>query len=227
MKASSVPTCWPRPRVSWAARAALLHGHHRRLCGLRRLWRLIAPIIEDKPFAESLTFETGVRYSKYEIDGAGGNEDLDLEGRRQLGAGLGSQDPPTTQQFRARTLKLFTPQTVGLTNLGVDPCQGNAGAQCRPSRNLPCTGCPAGSIGSITPPSAAQVNVVGGNMDLNPKANIWTLSVVFVPEFLPKFSMSIDCYSIRIKDVIASALRAMHQRLLQHQPRPARPIRTA
>ena len=43
---------------------------------------LIAPIVEDKEFFESLTLEAGVRYSKYEIDGAGGNYDLDLEGRR-------------------------------------------------------------------------------------------------------------------------------------------------
>ncbi|HET9397511.1 MAG TPA: TonB-dependent receptor, partial [Sphingomicrobium sp.] len=35
---------------------------------------LIAPIVEDKPGFESLTLEAGLRYSKYEIDGAGSNE---------------------------------------------------------------------------------------------------------------------------------------------------------
>ncbi len=47
----------------------------------------------------------------------------------------------------------------------------------------------------------------GGNINLDPEtAKTWTLGVVFVPEFLPRFSMSIDYYNIRIKDVIGTAL---------------------
>ena len=47
----------------------------------------------------------------------------------------------------------------------------------------------------------------GGNLELDPEtAKTWTLGVVFQPEFLPRFSMSLDYYNIRIKDVIGSAL---------------------
>src|SRR3546814_15556104 len=35
---------------------------------------IVAPLIEDKPFFESLTLEAGVRYSDYSIRGAGGND---------------------------------------------------------------------------------------------------------------------------------------------------------
>ena len=78
-----------------------------------------------------------------------------------------------------------------------------------PSRGLHLAqGAPAGTIGLITNPTAAQANILaGGNLNLEPeKANTWTLGVVFVPEFLPGFSMSIDYYNIRIKDVIGTAL---------------------
>src|SRR3546814_11643152 len=33
---------------------------------------VVAPLIEDKPFFESLTLEAGIRYSDYSIRGAGG-----------------------------------------------------------------------------------------------------------------------------------------------------------
>ncbi len=92
-------------------------------------------------------------------------------------------------------------------------------------------GAPLGTIGSITNPTAAQANiVVGGNIDLKPEtASTWTLGVVFLPEFLPKFSVSVDYYNIRVKDVIGAAtpgdlINACFGNITR---RPARRIRTA
>jgi outer membrane receptor protein involved in Fe transport len=49
--------------------------------------------------------------------------------------------------------------------------------------------------------------VFGGNINLDPEtAKTWTLGVVFQPEFLPRFSMSLDYYNIRVKDVIGTQL---------------------
>ncbi len=181
---------------------------------------LIVPIIEDKPFAESLTLETGVRYSKYEIDGGGGNETWTWK------AG-GSWEPGFGLKFRGNYSKavrapnlgeLFTPATVGLTNLGVDPCAGTTDPlddDFNPNLTNQdfvdiclAQGAPLGTIGLIENPTAGQANILaGGNTNLKPEtAKTWTLGVVFVPEFLPKFSMSIDYYNIRIKDVIGTAL---------------------
>ena len=101
---------------------------------------IIAPIVEDKPFFESLTLEAGIRYSKYEIDGA----------RRQQRPGPGrpaaagnramaSRSAATTAKaVRAPNIgELFTPRRVGLTNLAVDPCAGAAPIdQCRPAGHL-------------------------------------------------------------------------------------------
>jgi iron complex outermembrane receptor protein len=183
---------------------------------------LIVPIIEDKPFFESLTLETGVRYSKYEIDGGGGNETWTWK------AG-GSWEPGFGLKFRGNYSKavrapnlgeLFTPATVGLTNLGVDPCAGQSTNPADTDTFNPnllnpdfvniclAQGAPLGTIELIENPTAGQANILaGGSTSLKPEtAKTWTLGVVFVPDFLPKFSMSIDYYNIRIKDVIGTAL---------------------
>jgi outer membrane receptor protein involved in Fe transport len=172
---------------------------------------LIAPIIEDKPFAESLTIETGIRYSKYEIDGAGSNSTWTWKagGSWEPGFGLKLRGNYSRAVRAPNIAELFTPTTVALTNLAVDPCAGNAPLL---DANLAAVclaqGAPAGTIGLITNPTAGQANIViGGNLDLKPeKANTWTIGVVFQPEFLPRFSMSVDYYNIRIKDVIGAAL---------------------
>ena len=105
--------------------------------------------------------------------------------------------------------ELFTPQTVGLTNLGVDPCSGAAPVA---NANLRAVclaqGAPVGSIGSITNPTAAQaLATFGGNVALSPEtADTWTLGAVFQPDFAPGFSISVDYYNIKITDVIGNAL---------------------
>ena len=172
---------------------------------------LIAPIVEDKPGFESLTLETGVRYSKYEIDGAGSNSTWTWKagGSWEPGYGLKVRGNYSRAVRAPNVAELFTPPTVVLTNLAVDPCAG-PGTLTNDTLWAICLaqGAPAGSRGLIVNPTAAQSNIVAsGNINLEPeKANTWTLGVVFVPDFLSKFSMSVDYYNIRIKDVIGAAL---------------------
>lgn len=173
---------------------------------------IIAPIVTDKPFFHSLTLEAGIRYSSYNVTGAA------QQNKTTTWKAGGSWEPVESLKIRgnySRAVRapniseLFTPQTVGLTNLGTDPC---AGAAPTTNANLRAVciaqGAPAGVIGSITNPTAAQANItVGGNLNLAPeKANTWTLGAVFQPDFIPGFSMSLDYYNIKISDVIGTAL---------------------
>jgi len=178
---------------------------------------LIAPIIEDKPGFESLTLEAGIRYSKYEVDKTFAEPDGASNETWTWKAG-GSWEPGFGIKIRGNyshavrapnLFELFNPATVGLTNLAVDPCAGAAPVTNADLRAICLAqGAPPGTIGSILNPTAAQANILtGGNIDLDPeKADTWTLGVVFQPEFLPKFSMSVDYYNIRVKDVIGTAL---------------------
>ena len=62
------------------------------------------------------------------------------------------------------------------------------------------------SIGSISTPTAGQANVTsGGNLALKPeKADTYTAGVVFQPSFLPRFSLSVDYYNIKVKQEIGA-----------------------
>jgi iron complex outermembrane recepter protein len=171
---------------------------------------VIAPIVTDKPLFHSLTLEAGIRYSSYTVPGASS------QNKTTTWKAGGSWEPVESLKIRgnySRAVRapnigeLFTPQTVGLTNLGTDPC---AGAAPTANANLRAIclaqGAPVGTIGSITNPTAAQANItVGGNLNLKPeKANTWTLGAVFQPDFFPGFNMSLDYYNIKIDSVIGT-----------------------
>ncbi|MGQ2929745.1 MAG: TonB-dependent receptor domain-containing protein, partial [Sphingopyxis sp.] len=174
---------------------------------------IVAPLIEDKPFFESLTLEAGIRYSDYSINGAGGYNTTTWKagGSWEPGAGVKFRGNYSRAVRAPNIGELFTPTSVGLTNLGIDPCAGT-GPTLPANANLRAVciaqGAPAGTIGSITNPTAAQANITtGGNLNLQPeKADTWTLGVVWQPDFLPRFNMSIDYYNIKINDVLGTPL---------------------
>lgn len=166
---------------------------------------LVIPILEDAPFAESLTLELGGRYSDYSTAGteftwkAGGSW-VPVPGFTIRGNYQRSSRAPNIGE-------LFTPVATGLSNLGSDPCQGNA-----PIGNAELTavclaqGAPAGSIGNINAPVAGQANVTtGGNPDVSTEtAKTWTVGLLAQPDALPGFSASIDYFNIRVDDAIST-----------------------
>ncbi|KGB53172.1 TonB-dependent receptor precursor [Sphingopyxis sp. LC81] len=172
---------------------------------------IVAPLVEDKPFFESLTLEAGIRYSDYSIKGAGGYNTTTWKagGSWEPGAGFKIRGNYSRAVRAPNIGELFTPTSVGLTNLGVDPCAGAAPVG-NASLRAVCLaqGAPVGSIGSITNPTAAQANITtGGNLNLKPeKANTWTIGAVFQPDFLPRFNLSVDYYNIKITDVLGVPL---------------------
>ena len=172
---------------------------------------VIAPLVEDRPFFESLTLEAGVRYSDYTID-APGSPGYDTwtykaGGSWEPGYGLKLRGNYSRAVRAPNIGELFIPLSVGLTNLGIDPC---AGAAPNGDTNLRAVclaqGAPAGTIGSITNPTAGQANInAGGNVNLQPeKADTYTLGVVFQPDFFRGFNVSVDYYNILITDTIGS-----------------------
>ncbi len=163
------------------------------------------PLVEDAPFAKSLSLEAGIRYSDYSTSGGnttwkvGGSwEPLDgfkIRGNYQRGA-------------RAPNInELFAPQVTGLSNLATDPCAGAAPVANATLRSVCIAqGAPAGTIGSISNPSAGQANSTsGGNPRLNVEiAKTWTLGFVYQPEFVENLSVSIDYWNIKVEKAISS-----------------------
>jgi outer membrane receptor protein involved in Fe transport len=175
---------------------------------------IIAPIVTDQPFFNDLSFEAGVRYSKYRVDAAG-NPKFNATTYK---FGL-NWEPVESLKFRGNYQRavrapnigeLFAPVVTGLTNLLVDPC---AGAAPTTNANLAAIclaqGAPAAAVtaGTIQNPSAGQANATGGgNPNLRPeKATTYTLGVIFQPEFIPNFSISFDYYNIKVDNAITTA----------------------
>ncbi|WP_257545619.1 TonB-dependent receptor domain-containing protein [Sphingopyxis sp. DBS4] len=96
--------------------------------------------------------------------------------------------------------ELFATPTVGLAG-ATDPCAGAPIA----ATNYGCLAQENLSVGqSITENPAGQYNgLLGGNPDLKPEtATTKTFGVVLQPSFLPRFSLTVDWFDIKLKDAI-------------------------
>jgi outer membrane receptor protein involved in Fe transport len=171
---------------------------------------IIAPLVQDRPFFQSLTLEAGIRYSDYSID-APGSPGYNTTTYK----GAATWEPFDGLKFRGNYQRavrapnigeLFAPQNTGLTTVAIDPCRGqnpvtnaNLRAVCLAQ------GAPLSTIGNIINPTAAQANATtSGSLALRPeKANSYTLGVVFQPDFIPGLSLTVDYYKIEIKGAIS------------------------
>lgn len=162
---------------------------------------IIIPLIEDS-FIHKATIEAGIRYSDYSTTGtsttwkAGGTIEP-IEGIKFRGMYQVAVRSPNIQE-------LFQSPVQGLSNLTVDPC---AGAAPTAPRNLcEATGAPTGTYGGISQPSSGQINVTtSGNPDLDvERAKTYTLGLVFQPTFVPRFSITVDYFNIKINDLISA-----------------------
>jgi outer membrane receptor protein involved in Fe transport len=178
---------------------------------------LIAPLVQDKPFFEDLTFEAGVRYSSYSVD-APGNPTFDawtykLGGSWTIGGGVKVRGGYARAVRAPNISELFSPLNFALTNLDDDPCAnlddaGRPLGRPNPSGELLAIclaqGAPADSIGSIALPTAGQANTrTTGNPNNRPEtSDSYTLGVVFAPQFAPGLTMTLDYYNIYVTNAL-------------------------
>jgi outer membrane receptor protein involved in Fe transport len=171
---------------------------------------IIAPLISDRPFFNSLTLEAGVRYSDYKVD-----SDASPGYNTWTYKGAGTWEPTDGVKIRGsyqRAVRapnineLFAPVSTALTNLSYDACAGAAPVT---NANLRAVclaqGATAAQIGAIETPTSSQANFTGGgNIDLRPeKSDSFTAGVVFQPSFVPGLSITVDYYNIKIEDAIS------------------------
>ena len=138
---------------------------------------LAIPLVQDKPFFESLSVNAGVRYSHYTVDTASkpkfNTTTYKFEGVWQPVRDIKIRGGYAHSVRAPNISELFSPQNTVLTNLQLDPCAGAAPVG---NANLRAVclaqGAPAGTIGSITNPTAGQANITtGGNLLLKPETS--------------------------------------------------------
>jgi iron complex outermembrane recepter protein len=159
------------------------------------------PLLEDKPFAQSLNLETGYRYSSYNLGFKTNTYKFGVDWApvhdvRLRGSFARSVRAPNV-------VELFTPKAIGLDGTyAVDPCAGTTpiASQAACAR----TGVTAEQYGHILASPAGQYNgLLSGNTTLHPETALTSsLGIGWTPEFIPGFRAQIDYYNIKIEGVI-------------------------
>jgi outer membrane receptor protein involved in Fe transport len=159
------------------------------------------PLIEDKPFAQSLDMETGYRYSSYNLGFKTNTYKFGVDWSPAHDVRLRGS---FSRAVRApNVVELFTPAAIGLDGTySADPCAGatpvaSAAACAR-------TGVTAAQYGHIESNPAGQYNgLLSGSTTLKPETALTSsFGIGWTPSFIPGFRAQIDYYNINIEGVI-------------------------
>ena len=157
------------------------------------------PLVQERPLFHHLALDLRYRYSEYSLGPTADTYNIGAEWAPMDGLMFRGG---FSRAVRAGNIReLFEPENGGLWS-GVDPCGGAtpefSQAQCA------LTGVLAGQYGSIPLSPAGQYNgLFSGNPELEPEeADSITAGVVFTPELLPGFALSVDYWSVEIDKAI-------------------------
>jgi iron complex outermembrane receptor protein len=168
-----------------------------------------APLIEDKPFAKDLLFDTGFRHSDYSYAGAPSTIANTYKFEVQYA-------PIADYRFRAsydkairapNVIELYNPQSVAGFQYGNDPCapvgKTPATYNLTECENTGVTAAQYGNGGStnrVPQGAGGQLSeLTGGNPLLKPEeAETYTIGLNFAPSQIPHLSGSLDYYHIKL-----------------------------
>jgi outer membrane receptor protein involved in Fe transport len=169
---------------------------------------LDAPILKNKPWAETLSVGAAFRWSDYSTTGKSTTWQFN-----------GVYAPITDISFRGSYSKavrapnigeLYSPTSQGYFQL-TDPCDVSQLRNGTSSRTANCAAILSGlgvdptSFSPLSDPqsSVTQLGTQSGNPNLRQEtAHTWTAGVVLRPRFIPGLTASFDWYHIKIRDAI-------------------------
>lgn len=183
---------------------------------------LFVPLLKDAPFAKEVNVSAAYRYSRYDISGSVSTYKVDgdwsvVDGLRFRGGYQRAVRAPSLSDLFASPIALSVNIGSAISSSGApsftgDPCDirsafrsGSSAAQVRTL--CLAQGVPASAIDSFTRGSTAVNGINAGNLGLKPEsADTYSFGGVIQPKFLPsvfsRLSLSLDYYSISIKDAI-------------------------
>lgn len=163
------------------------------------------PLLADRPFIHKLEANGAYRYSHYSTAAksvstySGGLiyapiRDITFRGQY-------------SRAVRAPTVyDLYSGQAQDFPTAS-DPCENDA-ALTNASLTASClaTGVPSSALGTQINGGSSQIeSVTGGNPDLREESSdTWTLGVVLQPSMLPRFTLTVDYYHIKIDNYIST-----------------------
>ncbi|PXA86710.1 TonB-dependent receptor [Caulobacter sp. D4A] len=172
----------------------------------------LVPVLKDLPFVKELNLSLGYRLSDYETVGSVGAYKIDgdwevFDGFRLRGGYQRAVRAPSIGE-------LYSPQNQGYPAIDEDPCAIDSSARTGSNAASVRTQClaqgvPSAIIDSYTYANG-QINALsGGNPDLQEEtSNTFSIGTVWTPRLesplFEKLSLSVDFYSIDIKDAIGT-----------------------
>jgi outer membrane receptor protein involved in Fe transport len=162
------------------------------------------PILSDTPFFEELTVSGAARAADY-----GGS--IGTAWAYNVG---GDWAPVRDIRFRANYSRAVRAPNLSETGFPivpnfapgfVDPCSSGAIAN-NPNRTANCQIALTAAERALLTTGAYSLPILSGsNPDLQPEtSDSYTVGAVIQPRFIPGFSLSVDWYKIKVKDVIVS-----------------------
>ena len=157
------------------------------------------PLVKDAAFAKELSANGAFRISDYSTVGntttwKAGGEWVPMDGLRIRGG--------YNRAVRAPNIgELFLGQANGFPSYS-DPCDPSNGFIASAADQTFCNnwGAPTG----YSQPNGQVEGTFGGNPNLSEEtADTWTVGAVWTPDFIPNGSLTVDYYSIEIKDAIS------------------------
>ena len=158
------------------------------------------PLLANLPWAHTLTFDTAVRYTHFNLFGGyptwkvSGSYAPDANIRFRATIGLARRQPAITEAFAGLSSTLTTFQ---------DPCDSVSGSRANP---VVAANCAAQGLNSNFTQSSPLLNIAsGGNPHLKPESSHnLTFGTVLTPKFLKGLSIAADYYQYHIIDAINS-----------------------
>ncbi|WP_293364569.1 TonB-dependent receptor [Phenylobacterium sp.] len=156
------------------------------------------PLVQDAPFAKSLTAELAFRYSDYSTVGT--TETYKIAGDWEPVDGVRVRGGYNRAVRAPHILELYSPRNVTLDGTR-DPCAGLTAANPLVARCAALFKLTTAQVLAIEANPAAQYNgLIGGNPNLDPEiADTYTVGVVLQPSFLPGLNVSLDYFDITVK----------------------------
>ena len=182
---------------------------------------LRAPLVQEKPLAQDVVFDTGFRHSQYSSIGTVNTFKFELQWAPIQDVRLRGS---FNRAIRAPAIiELYNPQLIGGLSIGEDPCApsakagagfGKAAASLAQCLN---TGATAAQYGNGISPGLGGTDTIpqgtgsqlsqlqGGNTRLQAEvASSYTIGANLTPSFLPTLTGSIDYYHIKLTNGVGS-----------------------
>jgi iron complex outermembrane receptor protein len=160
------------------------------------------PLVNDAPFAKSISLELGYRFSNY--SSIGNTNTYKVAGEWEVIDGLRFRGGYNRAVRAPNVIELFAPQNVVLDGTA-DPCAGLTAANPLVATCANLFHLTTAQVLAIEKNPANQYNgQTGGNPNLKPEiSDTYTAGVVWQPSFISGLSTSLDYFNIKVDQFIS------------------------